>query len=102
MNRSHRTSAEMYPLIEAYYGSGQSQRAFCAEHGLGVAVFGYWRGKYRQDHAAPVSGFLEIQPETAPTEKAHVEILYQGGVRVRLFSAVTPAYVRSLIPEVSR
>jgi hypothetical protein len=87
----------MYPLVESYLAGSKTREAFCAEHGLSLATFAYWRGKYGRDQVSS-GGFVEIRrPESPPTEKAHVEVLYPSGIRVRLFSAVTPAYVTGLV-----
>ncbi len=96
---NQRTSEEMFPVIECFLESGQSQKAFCAECRLPLPVFFYWLRKYRRQLAgAGDSGsFIEIQPDPVPAEMAHVEVLYTNGTRVRLFSAVTPSYVTSLV-----
>ena len=84
----------MYPVVKAYLAVGRSQRAFCAEKGLPISVLRYPLRRYREESDA---GFVQVQPEAAPTEKAHVEMLYPGGTRIRLFSPVTPAYVAALV-----
>ena len=38
-----RTSEEMFPVIERFLESGQTQKTFCAECGLPLSVFFYWR-----------------------------------------------------------
>jgi transposase-like protein len=92
-----RRAGEMYAVIETYLATSQSELSFCEEHGITRSVFAYWRTKYRKQ--APPSGFVQVVPAATPAEKAHVEILYPGGTRVRLFSAVTPAYVRGLVTD---
>jgi len=92
----HRRKEEMYPLIEAYLAGEESERTFCEVHGLTRSTFAYWRAKYRRDQQ---TGFIEVRPEVAPTEKAHVEVLYRSGTRVRLFTPVTPSYVMGLVEE---
>lgn len=96
-SRPHRKSDEMYPLIEAYRAGQERQKAFCARHEIPVSVFQYWLRRHRDEHSE--GGFIQVVPEPAPAEKAHVEVLYPSGTRVRLFSPVTPAYVRSLVTE---
>ena len=97
-----RTSEEMFPVIERFLESGQTQKTFCAECGLPLSVFFYWLTKYRRQLTGASGSFIEIRPDPVPAEMAHVEVLYANGTRVRLFSAVTPSYVTSLVTEARR
>lgn len=94
MPRSYRTPDEMYPLVAQFLSSSLTQSDFCSRHDLPISVLRYWLRRHRSEEP---SGFVEVRPESPPAEKAHVEILYPGGVRVRLFSPVTPAYVSALV-----
>lgn len=94
--RRHRRKGEMYPLMETYLAGDESERSFCEAHGLTRSTFAYWRRKYRKEQQA---GFIEVRPEAAPAEKVHVEVMYPGGTRVRLFTPVTPSYVVGLVRE---
>ena len=58
--------------------------------------------KYRRQLTGASGSFIEIRPDPVPAEMAHVEVLYANGTRVRLFSAVTPSYVTSLVTEARR
>ena len=39
----------MYPVVEAYLSSDQTQDSFCSEAGISVAVLNYWLKKYRSE-----------------------------------------------------
>lgn len=39
--------SEWAARVEAFNASGQTQVAFCTEHGLYIKQFGYWLRKYR-------------------------------------------------------
>ena len=45
--------------IDAFSASGQSARAYCAEHGLIYHRFNYWRHKFR-DESASADGFASV------------------------------------------
>ena len=84
----------MYPLMEAYLQSGQSQKAFCAAHALPEPVFSYWLSKFRR--SAPAADFVEIAPALS-TGSAVVEIDFPDGIRLRFFAPVSPGYLAQLI-----
>lgn len=75
----------------AWAASGLSQRAYCAEHGLSYAAFGYWRkrAKTLTDEAPPVATFIPVViepparqapvPPSAPDGGSGVEIRLAHG-----------------------
>ncbi len=99
MKRTQRRPEEMYPLVEAYLASGQTQKAFCAEHDLAVPVLGYWLRHYRRgQEVSEVPAFFEITPPRGGAPVAEIE--YPGGVRLRLFTPVGPSYLAALLGRV--
>jgi len=48
MNKRH-SKNEWQRLIEEQAASGLTQEAFCAQAGIAVATFGYWKRKLRTD-----------------------------------------------------
>ncbi len=40
---------KMFALMDRYLESGLSQRAFCAQEGITLAKFGYWRRRWMGD-----------------------------------------------------
>lgn len=97
MPQPRRTPEQMYPLVEVYLQSGQTQNVFCTTHGLSEAVLNYWLAKYRRAHSSSVSdAFVEIASES-PTGTAFLEVDYPGGVRLRFFAPVSPLYLAQLL-----
>ena len=47
-NGERRTPQQWARLVEEYEASGQSQRRFCAEHGIGQSSLRYWRRRLEQ------------------------------------------------------
>ena len=43
-----RTAQQWARLVEGYAASGQSQRRFCAEHGVGQSSLRYWKRRLEQ------------------------------------------------------
>ena len=63
--------------------SGQSQRVFCARHGLALSTFQWWRMRLRRTTlGAPASGFVPL-PLIEPA-RAAVQIELRSGTRIRL------------------
>jgi hypothetical protein len=57
--RARRSEREIAQLLELFEGSGQTQAAFCREHGLSVASLCAWRRKRREADAPP--GFRAVR-----------------------------------------
>ena len=51
-NGERRTPQQWARLVEKYEASGQSQRRFCAEHGIGQSSLRYWRRRLGQGAGA--------------------------------------------------
>lgn len=96
MKRTQRNPEEMFPVIEAYLEDGNTQKAFCAEKGLSISVFGYWLRRYRRERTAK-GGFVEVAPAGA-ADRPLLEVAYPSGVRLRFFAPVDPAYLERLLP----
>lgn len=97
MTQARRTALQMYPLVEAYLERDQTQKAFCAEHGISTSILCYWLAKYRRQAADKPEAFIEIIPSAPPTQQALVEVVYPHGVRLRLFAPVAPSYLEPLL-----
>ena len=97
MTRIKRNAAEMFPVVEAYLASPVTQKDFSTEHGMSVAVLCYWLAKYRRK-STESGAFLEIHPATAvAAERPLLEVCYPGGVRLRIFTPLKPAYLDHLL-----
>ena len=70
MNK-RRSKHEWQRLIEEQMASGLTQKAFCAQAGIAVATFGYWKRKLRDEGAPrpdePVGRNRPFQTAIAPT-----------------------------------
>ena len=99
MRKSRRTAEEMFPLVEQYLQSGQTRKAFCAAHGISASQLHYWQGKYpRKGAVSQGAAFLEISAPAAG-ERAVMEVVYPGEVRLRLFVPASATFLRSLLPS---
>ena len=88
-----RTPAQWAELVQSYEASGQSQRAFCAEHGIGQSSLRYWMRRLEKQSAeapvvvtqrarlVPVNLIEEHAPSAADSG---VTILTGGGVRIEV------------------
>jgi len=90
------SAEEMFPLVEAYLGSSATQKEFSTEHGMSLHVLNYWIAKYRRERAES-GAFVEIVPTTEAVDRPLLEISYPTGVRLRVFSPLTPAYLDHLL-----
>jgi len=88
-----RTPEQWAALVQDFEASGQSQRAFCAEHGLGQSSLRYWmRRLEKRSVQAPVAMTqrarlvpLELIEEPTPlAADSGVTILAGGGVRIEV------------------
>jgi len=73
--------------LGAWRDSGLSQAAYCREHRLSVACFGYWRGKLRSSSAqlAPsTQALLPIVLSEVPRSDDRIDVTLPNGLRARL------------------
>lgn len=69
--------------IHNWQSSGQSQQAYCREHGIALATFGYWRHKLKQtDCQKPRFYPIEVVEEISPRQERHANT--ESGVRLVL------------------
>ena len=92
-----RTEEDMFPLVEGWQGSGQTQKAFCAEQDISVSVFAYWLRRYRdQVHVFDQSAsFVPIQPASSSVNALEVEL--PTGTILRFAQVVPVGYLKSLL-----
>jgi len=86
----------MFPVVETYLSSSQTQKVFCGEHSISQAVLTYWLAKYRRE-AESSNAFLEIRPVEMAPEHPLLEVCYPTGVRLRIFSPLKAAYLDHLL-----
>jgi transposase len=88
--------------------SGESVRAYCADHGLSEASFYAWRGELkrrrvmRSDKASERGDAMFVPVRLAsgcvsPTDLASIEVALPSGVMLRLPASMEPAGVAALL-----
>lgn len=94
-----RTASEMFPLVELWQTSGQTQKEFCQEQGLKAHVFTYWLAKYRKQQTGEEvpSGFVPIAIEEKGSQDYYAEIRYRDGTRLRFGQSVSAEQLRQLL-----
>jgi transposase-like protein len=102
-------------LIEKQRASGQTVKAFCAEHGLGQASFYAWQRHLRQQakqsseapeqatpqpsqQAQPSTDFVRLDPQADASSEA-IEVQFSCGKTLRCSSSHLPDLVRLLKAE---
>ena len=83
MNRTRRTSKQMFPLIENYLSSEINQADFCQANGIALHVLGYWLKQYReQDREKKQVSFAPI--EISKPENPHLQIKFPNGLEIKV------------------
>jgi hypothetical protein len=95
-HRRVRSKEEMYPLIEEWQQSGQSQKHFCEQKHLSKSVFVYWLKKYRKQQDSP-SGFAAVEVTGQRSGRPYLEVEYPGGTVLRFFEPVSIQTVSRLL-----
>ena len=120
--RVRRDASQWRALLEQQRVSGQTVKAFCAEHGLGQASFYAWRRHLRQQadqpgdsskpssseagqarvepesHRSKATGFVRLDPQTDCSNET-IEVQFACGTTLRCSSSYLPELVRLLKRE---
>ena len=95
---SFRTEADMFPLVEAWQSSKQTQKAFCAEHNISVSMLAYWLRRYRHPHTGLSSGSGDFVPvRLAPPDSFAVEVTLPSGAVLRFGQVIPVGYLKALL-----
>ena len=73
--------------LVAWRDSGQSQAAYCRRHGLSLARFGYWRGRWRSTlspSAPSAQALVPIVLSEVPRSDERIEVTFPNGLQARL------------------
>ena len=89
----------MFPLVEQWLSSGESQSAFCARHGIKVGVLSYWLKQYRSQKLSSLEGDGFSRLRVGSAEASDLEVCYPNGVRIRLGSSVSASFVLQLVGQ---
>lgn len=79
--KKFKSTEEMYPLIESYLASGQSQLQFCKEQNLKLHLLTYWLQRYRadkQENQSPSAGFSRLNIIDVPANSDKMIIIRCG------------------------
>lgn len=77
---------QMLRLVADYEQSGQSQRSFCQAAGLKLSQFGYWVRKVNKQQQQG-AGFIEIDTHSPAQAANQIELVYPGGIIIRMKQA---------------
>ena len=93
------SALEMFPLVELWQTSVQTQKEFCQEQGIKPHVFTYWVGKYKKQRAGSeeTRGFVPIAIEEQGSAGYYAEISYPDGTRLRFGRSVSVDQIRQLL-----
>jgi len=98
-----RTRAQRQALVAAYAASGLSQRAFCAQHGIGVSTLRYWQKRLADavataDNApAPGTRLVPVQVLEEPLASTGVTLVAADGVRIEVAADFDGATLRRVL-----
>lgn len=96
-----RTKQKMYPLVAAWYASGESKSSYCTARQLNVHTFTYWVDKYRKDQAEAnteiESGHFIRLAVDGSQSLAGLELIYPNGVRLQLSGQPSMDYLSNLV-----
>lgn len=86
-------------LIARQKPSGQSIQEFCHSEGVSSPAFYSWRKRLRSANGKPRSQFLPVQVLTEAAESApgRIEIVLDGGKRVRVEPGFDEQSLRSVL-----
>jgi len=88
-----RTPQQWAALVEAYKDGKESQRAFCAEHGIGQSSLRYWLRRLELEAGASPATLADrprlvpvhlIEQETPQAAGSGVAVIMSGGVRIEV------------------
>lgn len=103
VRRRHRSSSEMYPIVESYMSSDLGQKAFCQEAGIPVSTLSYWQTKYRKEQGWSTlethRGFMALSVEPNQGEEAVMELVLGSGHRLRFLHYPEVSYLQALLKE---
>lgn len=97
-------AAQWRAHVSAWRGSGQTQAAYCARHGLSVSTLGYWISRLREDGDGSDGARLTLvaaRPLTTlvapPADEAQLTLRSPSGWALVFGSRPPAAWLRELI-----
>ena len=97
-NKTKPSSVEkMFALIKTCHESGMSNKTFCEQHGIGQAMFYYWKKKYIESQSTTDGNFIPVQIRRNLIPMGELEICYPNGVKLKLPQGIDLSVIRSFI-----
>lgn len=97
-----RRAEQMYGLMREWEGSELSQKEFCRQQGIKLAVFGYWLRRYREESrtdSGSTTGFVSVELAAGSVRGAWAEIIYPNGTRLLIKERVGIGFLQGLLPQ---
>ena len=94
----------MYPLIELWMTSDQTQQWICEEYNIKPHTFNYWRSKYRKENEEPIiskkdaSGFVPIKVGGERQSPCAYGFIQSGSSQSSTYSSLSSLV---LLPQIS-
>ena len=91
---------KMFALIEGWSASGRSQKVWCAEHGISIHQFQYWKRRHQAEHS---TGQASSAPSFVPillpgtTSQPFAELHYPDGRRLLLHGGIDAHFLKALL-----
>lgn len=84
-----RTADQMFPLVERYQSSGQTQKSFCEQEGINMGTFQYWLRKYREQNSSdelPPFQQITVLPESSNSNRQdrYIVIRTPSGMEIKI------------------
>lgn len=81
----------------AWRSSGLTQAAYCRQHGLSIASFGYWRRTLEARSATTSAAVLPIVIGEVSSEVDAIEVYLPNGLQARVPTGMAPSSWMPLI-----
>ena len=84
--------------INAWKRSGQSQKAFCQHHHLGLASFRRWCGIFKAEEAAEKPAPMALLPvRVKAAQPANLTVVLDDDLRIEIPAGFDPQALRQLV-----
>ncbi len=94
-------SAQYFPIMERFYASKLSVKAFSEQSGIKVTTLDYWKKRYRDKNKTSVKGFAALTVVEGTTSKG-VTIQYVDGTRIMFEGDVNTQLLKELLPAFTK
>jgi transposase-like protein len=79
----YRSSAQMYPVVQAYLTGIKTKNDICNENEIPLHVFQYWLKKYQSTDEDELEGFATLQVEQT-AQGGNISIYLPNGTRIEI------------------